>query len=256
MRCALFRIVAAFALSTTVLMLLGLAGCGQNGGTSTRATSPPRNAHWNDKALSSPRAAERHVGGFNAADRAAYLQGLQHITNQHQVVGSFTIAQVVDQEKARELRVAQAAQAIREAKARQEAAAGERRRRVAEAAAYAAAHHDYCKEALDDEKITSADSTSYRRAYDAAVSGLTANEKCADDTDRLINEGYLLSMKGMAEHHLAIGDWRTDFNQANQLLVECQTKPGLYGTHVAASCETQEHYNISAETNWDIESRE
>jgi hypothetical protein len=59
-------------------------------------------------------------------------------------------------------------------------------------------------------------------------------------------------MKGLAEHHLSQGDSRTDLNQANTLLVECQTQPDLYGTKTGASCETQEQYNISAQTNWDM----
>ena len=97
----------------------------------------------------------------------------------------------------------------------------------------------------------------YTRRYSAAVSGLTANESCGNEDVRLVNEGYLLSMKAFAEHYTRGDDeWHTDFNQANQLLVECQTKPGLYGTRIAAECETQEHYNISAETDWDIASRQ
>jgi len=68
----------------------------------------------------------------------------------------------------------------------------------------------------------------------------------------MLAECYLLSFKATAGHSLGSGDWRTDFNQANALLVECQSTPGLYGTRVGARCETQEHSNISWETNWDM----
>lgn len=106
------------------------------------------------------------------------------------------------------------------------------------------------------EKISASSSSSHRTAYAAAVNGLAANEKCTDEDEHLIREGYLLSMKAFAEHYLSAGDSRTDFNQANVLLVECQTRPGLYGTRAGAGCETQEQYNIRAQTNWEMESNE
>lgn len=87
--------------------------------------------------------------------------------------------------------------------------------------------------------------------YDTAVSGMHYAEMCDSSTAKILNEGYLLSFKGVSEHALGSGDWRTDLNQANALLVECQTTPGLYGTRVGAQCETQEHSNISWETRWD-----
>lgn len=92
----------------------------------------------------------------------------------------------------------------------------------------------------------------YQKTYDTAVSGLHYVDQCDNDTDNLLNKAYLLSFKAMAEHHLSSGDSRTDMNQANALLVECQTTPGFYGTHVGAQCETQEDYNIKAVTNWDM----
>ena len=70
--------------------------------------------------------------------------------------------------------------------------------------------------------------------------------------NKMLAECYLVSFKATAGHSLGSGDWRTDFNQANALLVECQSTPGLYGTRVGARCETQEHSNISWETNWDM----
>jgi hypothetical protein len=165
-------------------------------------------------------------------------------------VGSFTIRQVVDQEQARETDRNIARAKIADAKA----ARAEEARKRREQAAYEAAHRDYCQDALRYEKTAAADGEPHRAAYNAAVAGLAANDKCDDETAHLVNEGYLLSMKGFAEHYLSVGDSRTDFNQANALLVECQTRPGLYGTRTGAGCETQEQYNIRAQTNWDVES--
>lgn len=93
----------------------------------------------------------------------------------------------------------------------------------------------------------------YQKAYDTVVSGLHYVELCQDDDDNLVNKAYLMSFKASAEHHLSSGDSRTDLNEANQLLVECETRPSLYGTHVAAQCETQENTNITEQTNWDME---
>jgi hypothetical protein len=97
---------------------------------------------------------------------------------------------------------------------------------------------------------------SHAGAYADAVKGLAVNEQCDDDDQQVINKGYLLSMKAFAEHYLPNGDAGTDFNQANSLLVECQTRPGIYGTHTGAECETQEKNNISQETNWELEKAE
>lgn len=97
-------------------------------------------------------------------------------------------------------------------------------------------------------------SDAYQSAYKNANSGLTYAENCDDETDQLVDKAYLLTIRGFAEHDLTVGDSRTDLNQANTLLVECQTKPGLYGTKQGAECETQEQNNIRAQTNWDLDS--
>lgn len=93
----------------------------------------------------------------------------------------------------------------------------------------------------------------YQKTYDTAVSGLHYVELCGNDDDNLLNKGYLMSFKALAEHHLSSGDSATDLNEANALLVECQTHPGFYGTHVGAQCETQENNNIKTQTNWEME---
>lgn len=127
-------------------------------------------------------------------------------------------------------------------------------RHDATAEATATPYVDYCGKATSYERkaMSDVDASNYRAAYDLAKKGLSANANCANDDDQIVNEGYLLSAKGYAEHFLPEGDSRTDMNQANQLLVECQTRPGLYGTHVAAQCESQEQNNISATTDWEM----
>jgi hypothetical protein len=114
------------------------------------------------------------------------------------------------------------------------------------------AQHDYCSEANSYEGKAFDyfnNGRHYRAAYNAAVSGLAASEQC-NDSMRNMHNGFLLSVKGMAEHYLPDGDSQTDLNQANALLVKCQTTPGLYGTHDAAFCETQEQANISWQVEW------
>lgn len=215
-------------------------------------SSPNLSAHWDDKATLNERKASEAVSGFEDSQRSAYHLGLQHLLNAHQKVGSFTIREVVDQELAREAARDRERQRIADAKAQAE----ERARKAREAAAYAEAHRDFCDEALNQEKVAASHGVSHSAAYHAAVRGLELNERCDNETAQLVNKGYLLTMKAFAEHYLSEGDARTDFNQANQLLEECVTKPGLYGTQTGASCETQIHYNIEAQSNWDMQSSE
>src|SRR5947209_18724221 len=80
-----------------VLAALLIVGCSE-----TQPAAKQRGPHWSDKATMNARSAERRAGGFNAEERRAYRAGVQHIVNQHQKIGSYTIAQVVDQELARE----------------------------------------------------------------------------------------------------------------------------------------------------------
>jgi len=113
---------------------------------------------------------------------------------------------------------------------------------------------DWCKLASQKENSASSaiNNDSYQTSYDAAVAGLKDNESCDDEDSNLVNHAFLLSMKALAEHHLSSGDSRTDLNEANALLETCITKPGLYGTHTGASCQTQQQYNIQNQTNWDM----
>ncbi len=114
---------------------------------------------------------------------------------------------------------------------------------------------DDCALALASENasVAALNRDDYQTAYHYAQKGLAQNLGCSDDNDRLVNHAYLLSMRGLAEHHLSVGDSRTDLNQANALLVQCETAPGLYGTHTGAQCETQEQNNIQTTTGWEME---
>jgi hypothetical protein len=101
------------------------------------------------------------------------------------------------------------------------------------------------------------DNEDWQKAYRASSKGINYIENScpsgATNPDvQYVTKGYLLSYKAFAEHHLPQGDSRTDLNEANQLLVECQTEPGIYGTHEAAECESQEQNNITAQTKWDV----
>jgi hypothetical protein len=93
---------------------------------------------------------------------------------------------------------------------------------------------------------------SYQAAFDNAVKGLSVDERCDNNDAHQVNEGFLLSIKGMSEHYLSSGDSRTDLHQAETILEECQTNPSFYGTHAGAECETQQENDIKAADDWDV----
>ena len=103
--------------------------------------------------------------------------------------------------------------------------------------------NDACRQALAYEKAAASDSASRQAAYDSAVAGLTANQRCADAQMKLVNEAYLLSMRAPAEHDLKIGNWQRDFARANMLLAQCTNWPGLRNTRAGIDCATQRRYN-------------
>lgn len=113
---------------------------------------------------------------------------------------------------------------------------------------------NYCGRAHQYQVTATSDfnANEYSGAYHNAVSGLSINDSCAEENDHLTNAAYLLTVKALAEHHLSVGDSRTDLNQADMLLEQCITKPGLYATQIGAGCETQQHINTGYETNWDL----
>ena len=71
---------------------------------------------WNHKAMANETLASKTVGGFSADEKRLYHVGLEHLSHQHQAVGSLTIGQVVTQEGQREQQeVTLAKQAIQRA---------------------------------------------------------------------------------------------------------------------------------------------
>jgi hypothetical protein len=118
----------------------------------------------------------------------------------------------------------------------------------------AAATIDWCRRASDMQNLSVKDieGGSYRSGYDDAVQGLRDNARCDEETTAMVTRGYLLSSKGLSEHYLSVGDSQTDLNEANMLLEKCQTDPELYGTHLAADCETEQQNNIRTSTNWEM----
>jgi hypothetical protein len=100
-----------------------------------------------------------------------------------------------------------------------------------------------CNQALAYEKTAANDSVSRQAAYDSAVAGLAANQRCNDPQMKLVNEAYLLSMRAAAEHELKVGNWQRDLTRANMLLTQCSNWPGIRGTPAATNCATQRQYN-------------
>jgi hypothetical protein len=100
-------------LSTVIVLLVFVAiinSCSHrasnNYGENSGATHTPVPRHagrgWDHKAVAGERNAARLAGGFDNATRKLYHLGLQHVRNQHGNIGTFTIGQVVDQERSRE----------------------------------------------------------------------------------------------------------------------------------------------------------
>jgi len=85
---------------------------------------------------------------------------------------------------------------------------------------------------------------SYRKAYDAAVVGLRANHTCKDARLFIVNEGYLLSTKAIAEHFINKGDSSRDLNRAIDLLKRCRTMAPTLGRTVSDLCAQQEQNDI------------
>ncbi|HEY0613824.1 MAG TPA: hypothetical protein VGC96_04245 [Candidatus Elarobacter sp.] len=100
-----------------------------------------------------------------------------------------------------------------------------------------------CGQALAYEKTAANDSISRQAAYDSAVAGLSANQRCNDAQMKLVNEAYLLSMRAASEHELKVGNWQRDLTRANMLLTQCANWPGIRGTRAATDCLTQRQYN-------------
>lgn|GEM_PF-4968675 len=103
-----------------------------------------------------------------------------------------------------------------------------------------------CSRAVEQQRIAADATISRQASYDAAVAGLAENAQCGDRAARVVNEGYLRSTLAAAEHELGVGDWRTDFKRADELLARCQTMPELQATKAPADCLAQRRFNERA----------
>ena len=84
----------------------------------------------------------------------------------------------------------------------------------------------------------------YRKAYDTALVGLRANQRCKDARLFIVNEGYLLSTKAIAEHFIKKGDSAGDLNRAIDLLKRCRDMGPTLGRTVSEFCRKQEQNDI------------
>lgn len=87
----------------------------------------------------------------------------------------------------------------------------------------------------------------YRDAYDASMLGLEADETCRDGRAKIVNQGFLLSTKAMAEHFLSRGDFSTDLNHAINVLERCRAMAPKLDRTVAGLCEKQEQSDIETD---------
>ena len=88
----------------------------------------------------------------------------------------------------------------------------------------------------------------YRDAYKATLLGLAANKKCLDVPATLINGGFLLSTKAIAEYAFQQrGDSAADLKHAIDLLDRCQRiVPKLRGK-ASDLCAKQERRDIDTQ---------
>ncbi len=109
-----------------------------------------------------------------------------------------------------------------------------------------------CTRALSQQQRAAQASISPLGSYDASIAGLAENARCDDAVKRVVNEGYLRSTLGAAEHELNLGDWRAELKQANDVLAQCETLPALHGTSVVNDCAAQRKFNESAAAQWSL----
>jgi hypothetical protein len=89
-------------------------------------------------------------------------------------------------------------------------------------------------------------------SFAAATAGLRAVPLCDDDVLATAAEGTLLSMKARAERALGRGDWRTDVDISDLLLVQCEIRARNPRARLRALCERQENQNIAERTDGDL----
>lgn len=79
----------------------GHSSSGGSSSSSSDTTANHGSQGWSHKAVARESEAGRIVGGFSDEDRHLYHNGLQHIRNEHQKVGTLTIRQVIEGERGR-----------------------------------------------------------------------------------------------------------------------------------------------------------
>lgn len=108
------RFPSAIAATLGCVAIALLTACGNATNDATNSASG-----WSGKAVPSVQATSRLVGGFSDEQRKLYILGIQHVLNAHQRIGTFTIQQVIQEERGREQqRQAVADRARRAAQAR------------------------------------------------------------------------------------------------------------------------------------------
>lgn len=85
----------------------------------------------------------------------------------------------------------------------------------------------------------------YRDAYNAVLVGLRANMKCNSEQTKLVNQGYLLSTKAIAEYAFsARADSSADLDRAIKFLQRCRDMPPKLGRTISDLCRKQEQSDI------------
>ena len=79
----------------------------------------------------------------------------------------------------------------------------------------------------------------YNDAYNAADLGLRANRTCTEAEQNLINEGFLLSTKSIAENVLSRGNSKFDLDRAIHDLERCRKNEPTLGRAQSDMCEKQ-----------------
>jgi hypothetical protein len=82
--------------------------------------------------------------------------------------------------------------------------------------------------------------------------GLKANQDCKDMRVNLVNAGFLLSTKAIAEHFLKKGDSASDLKRAMDLLERCREMAPTLGRVLSNLCEKLEQNDIVTRARFDM----
>jgi hypothetical protein len=114
--------------------------------------------------------------------------------------------------------------------------------------------HDACIAARSylNQSSRFSNAYSYGKAYDTAMRGLKANQDCKDMRVNLVNAGFLLSTKAIAEHFLKKGDSASDLKRAMDLLERCREMAPTLGRVLSNLCEKLEQNDIVTRARFDM----